>query len=197
MWVLKRQTERIKEIIWWYLIRKLGEWKEKRVPFQHHEWHNLIPWGTEEAISPAVLSQMVVQPWVHCVAFLTEMTIKICYTLHTHGTKKNRISNSWLWGKKKELVTCVYRVFSSHYCTTAGWADRWHIVIIQNHTAVCQLINIGCWNLIGSMKTHIIPTLISEQKKNDCLHCLLSQFNAVYILSESMLSSTTHEQNIR
>lgn len=56
-------------------------------------------------------------------------------------------------------MTCVNRVFARHKSTPRGCA-HWHdIVVVENDPSVSQRVNIWCWNLIGTMKANIIPTL--------------------------------------
>jgi hypothetical protein len=46
------------------------------------------------------------------------------------------------------LLTGMYGVLSSHE-STAGWCtDGSDIVLVQNNTAICQSIDVWCWNLV-------------------------------------------------
>ena len=79
---------------------------------------------------------------------------------------------NWL----KQIFTCVYGIFSCHDSTATWRANWWHIVVVQDHSIVCQTINIRSRNLLWAMKTHIIPALKKWKKRRKNTTALLYHF---------------------
>ena len=50
---------------------------------------------------------------------------------------------------------------ASHEGTSAGSADGVDVVVVENDARVGQTVNVGSWDLVGSMETDIIPTLMN------------------------------------
>ena len=50
---------------------------------------------------------------------------------------------------------------ASHQGAPAGGADGVDIVVVEDHPGVGQRVNVGGRNLIGAVKTNIVPALNS------------------------------------
>jgi hypothetical protein len=62
------------------------------------------------------------------------------------------------------VLTSMYGMFSRHESATGWRTDRSDVVLVQNDTAICQGIDVWCWNLVGSVKSNIIPTLNTQME---------------------------------
>ena len=56
-------------------------------------------------------------------------------------------------------VTCVYRVSAGHEGAPARGADGVNVVVVEDHPGVGKRVDVRGWNLIRSVKTHIVPAL--------------------------------------
>ena len=54
----------------------------------------------------------------------------------------------------------MYGVSSSHE-GAAGWGTDWlHVVVVQYNAIIRKSVNVWCGDLLRSMETDIVPTLI-------------------------------------
>ena len=56
-------------------------------------------------------------------------------------------------------VTCVYRVSAGHEGAPTRGADGVNVVVVEDHPGVGKRVDVRGWNLIRSVKTHIVPAL--------------------------------------
>ena len=57
------------------------------------------------------------------------------------------------------IYTCVYWVHSRHEGTSAGGTDRVDVVVVQDDPGVGQGVQVGRRDLVGAVKTNIVPAL--------------------------------------
>ena len=54
----------------------------------------------------------------------------------------------------------MYGVSSSHEGTACGGTDWLHVVVVQYNAIIRKSVNVWCGDLLRSMETDIVPTLI-------------------------------------
>ena len=55
-------------------------------------------------------------------------------------------------------------ISACHYSTSCWCTNTLHIIIVENYPTISQSIQVWSWNLLRTMKTHIIPSLKEQQK---------------------------------
>ncbi len=64
----------------------------------------------------------------------------------------------------KNVLTCVNRMKPGHQSCPA-WSANWiDVIISQDDSSIGKSIQVRSWNLIGSVKSHVIPTLVFINK---------------------------------
>ena len=57
----------------------------------------------------------------------------------------------------------MYRVSAGHEGAPARGADGVDVVVVEDHPGVGQRVNVRCRDLIGAVKTDIVPALNSPR----------------------------------
>ena len=64
-----------------------------------------------------------------------------------------------------KAFTCMNGMQACHQGCSAWSTNRIDIIIAKNNSSVCKCINVRGRNLIGPVKPHVIPTLLSKKTR--------------------------------
>lgn len=85
------------------------------------------------------------------------------------------------------LHSSVNGIFAGHQSASRWCADRSDIISIEEQPRVRQRIDIRRWNLTGTMKADVIPSLM-KMKKNLNLNVMLKYFFLLNVDSRAVTS---------